>query len=271
MTPYIDSARGVFMQLNIGSSIKRIVLLWLLLFFMVPVSPCPAKQTLNARKILDRVDDLFRGKSSKGIMTMKIVTVHWTRTLKVEWWSEGKDKSLMRILAPKKEKGTATLRVGNDIWNYLPKVNRIIKLPSSMMSASWMGSHFTNDDLVKESRMAEDYTFELTFRGKRDKGEILEVTCLPKPDAPVVWGKVLVVVRPGDYLPLKILYYDEEMKLVRTMYFSDIGPLGNRTLPRIMRIVPEDKPHEMTEMTYEKMTFDLALPARTFSIRSLRR
>jgi len=243
----------------------------LLFFFILPVPPCPAGQILNARQILDRVDDLFRGKSSKGIMTMKIDTAHWTRTLKVEWWSQGKDKALMRILKPEKEKGTATLRVGNDIWNYLPKVNRIIKLPSSMMSASWMGSHFTNDDLVKESRMAEDYTFELSFRGERDGREILEVTCHPKPDAAVVWGKVLVVVRPVDYLPLKILYYDEDMHLARTMHFSNIGLLGDRTLPRVMRMVPEDKPDEMTEITYEKMAFDLDLPAQTFSIRSLKR
>jgi len=267
----IDSFRGIPMEKNMSSLVKRMSVLLLLLVFIVPASPCSAMQTLNAKGILDRVDDLFRGKSSKGIMTMKIVTAHWTRTLKVEWWSEGKDKSLMRILRPKKEEGTATLRVGNDIWNYLPKVNRVIKLPSSMMSASWMGSHFTNDDLVKESRMAEDYTFELTFRGKRDGREILEVTCFPKPDAPVVWGKVMVAVRPVDYLPLKILYYDEDMSLARTMYFSHIGPLGNRILPRVMRIVPADKPEEMTEITYEQMTFDLDLPAEVFSIRSLRR
>ncbi len=258
------------MNSKIISPIKRVSFSLLLFLFILPVSPCSAGQILNARKILDRVDDLFRGKSSKGIMTMKIVTAHWTRTLRVEWWSEGKDKSLMRILRPKKEEGTATLRVGNDIWNYLPKVNRIIKLPSSMMSASWMGSHFTNDDLVKESRMADDYTFELTFRGERDGREILEVTCHPKPDAAVVWGKVLVVVRPVDYLPLKILYYDEDMNPARTMHFSDIGPLGDRTLPRVMRMVPEDKPDEMTQITYEEMTFDLDLPERIFSIRSLK-
>ena len=204
-------------------------------------------------------------------MSMKIIAAHWTRTLRLAWSSQGKDKSLIRILAPKKEKGTTTLRVGNEIWNYLSKVNRVIKLPSSMMSATWMGSHFTNDDLVKETRMAEDYTFELTFRGERDGRKILEITCHPKPDAAVVWGKVMVVVRPNDYLPLKTLYYDEDMHLIRTMYFSDIGPLGDRNLPREMRIVPEDKPNEMTRIVYERMTFNLDLPADTFSIRSLKR
>ncbi len=226
---------------------------------------------LSPKEILDRVDDLFRGISSHGRMTMKITTAHWKRSLTLEFWSEGKEKSLIRILAPKKEKGTATLRVGNDMWNYLPKVKRIIKLPSSMMSASWMGSHFTNDDLVKESRMAEDYTFEVTFEGEREGHKIVEVTCHPKPDAAVVWGKVVVTVRRVDYLPLNCIYYDEDLYRARTMIFSKIGRFGERRLPTVMTVVPEDKPNEKTEVVYEEMTFDLDLPPQTFSLRSLQR
>lgn len=127
------------------------------------------------------MDDLFRGKSSQGLMTMTVVTKHWKRTLTMQWWSKGKDRSLVRILAPKKEAGTATLRVGNDVWNYLPKVKRVIKLPSSMMSGSWMGSHFTNDDLVKESRMADDYTFKITFQGCATAGRSSRSPAGPSP------------------------------------------------------------------------------------------
>jgi len=234
-------------------------------------SPCQAQESLTPKEILDKVDDLFRGQSSHGRMTMKITTIHWKRSLSLDFWSQGKDKSLIRILSPKKEKGTSTLRVGNDIWNYLPKVKKVIKLPSSMMSASWMGSHFTNDDLVKESRMADDYTFELTFIGERDGQEIMEITCHPKPDAAVVWGKVLVTVRPGDYLPLKILYFDEDLKPARTMLFSQIDTLRDRTLPTLMRVIPEHKPGEKTEILYENITFDLVLPKKTFSLRSLQK
>ncbi len=230
-----------------------------------------AGEQLSPKEILDKMDDLFRGKSSEGRMTMTIATAHWTRTLTLEFWSEGKDKSLIRILAPKKEKGTATLRVENDIWNFLPKIKRVIKLPSSMMSASWMGSHFTNDDLVKESRMAEDFTFELTFRGKRGGQEIIQVTCYPKPEAAVVWGKVLVTVRAEDWLPLNSKYYDEDFKLARTMVFSKINLLGDRTIPTLMTVIPEDKPNEKTEVLYEKMIFDLDLPENTFSLRRLQR
>ena len=230
-----------------------------------------AMERLSAKDILNRVDDLFRGKSSRGRMTMSIQTAHWKRTLSLKFWSEGKDKSLIRILEPKKEKDTATLRVGNNIWNYLPKVKRVIKLPSSMMSASWMGSHFTNDDLVKESRMAEDYTVEVTFQGKRDNHRIIEITCYPKPDAAVVWGKVVVMVRPEDYLPIESRYYDEDLTLARTMVFSKIGLLGGRSLPAKMLIIPEDKPKEKTEVTYDDIDFDLELPKDTFSLRNLQK
>ena len=127
-----------------------------------------AQEDLTPGAILDRIDDLYRGKSSHAIMRMAVVTENWTRELELESWSMGKEKSLMRILSPRKEKGTATLKSGKQMWNYLPKVDRVIKIPSSMMGSSWMGSHFTNDDLVKESRMAEDYDFEYgeTISGK---------------------------------------------------------------------------------------------------------
>ena len=249
-------------------------LLWLILWFVAVVpGACLAEnfEHLTPKQILDKVDDLFRGKSSYGRMTMSIATAHWSRTLSLAFWSEGKDKSLIRILKPKKEKGTATLRVENDIWNYLPKVKRVIKLPSSMMSASWMGSHFTNDDLVKESRMADDYTFELTFNGEKDGQDIVELTCHPKTEAAIVWGKVIVTVRKKDYLPLDTRYYDEDMVLARTMFFSEIGPLGDRIIPKRMVVIPADKPDEKTEVLYSAMTFDADLPEKTFSLRNLQK
>jgi hypothetical protein len=202
---------------------------------------------------------------------MTVTTVHWKRSLTLEMWTKGKDKSLIRIRAPKKEKGTATLRSGNDIWNYLPKVNRVIKLPSSMMAASWMGSHFTNDDLVKESRMAEDYTFEITFLGENQGQEIVEITCQPKAEAAIVWGKVVVMARTADYLPLWVQYFNEDLQLARTMTFSQVDRLGGRKLPTVVTMVPEDKPRELTIITYEKMEFNMQLDDDFFSLRTLQR
>jgi outer membrane lipoprotein-sorting protein len=226
---------------------------------------------LTPKQILDKVDDLFRGKSSRSLATMSVTTAHWKRSLTLEFWSKGKDKSLVRVLAPKKEKGTTTLRSGNDIWNYLPKVKRIIKLPSSMMAASWLGSHFTNDDLVKESRMADDYTFELTFSGVSEGHEIVEITCHPKPKAAVVWGKVLVRARLKDYLPVFVKYFDEDLRLTRTMTFSKVDQLGHRLLPTLVTMVPEDKPEESTIILYKEFDFDLDLDDDFFSLRTLQR
>ena len=229
------------------------------------------EQPLTPKQILDKVDDLFRSQSSHGLATMTVATAHWKRSLSLEMWSAGKEKSLVRILAPKKEKGTATLRSGNDIWNYLPKVKRVIKLPSSMMAASWMGSHFTNDDLVKESRMADDYTFEITFIGEGAGEEIVEVTCYPKPEAAVVWGKVLVRARMKNYLPLFVKYFDEDLRLARTMTFSQVAELGGRLIPAMVTMVPEEKPEESTIIHYEKMDFDIGLENDFFSLRTLQR
>lgn len=245
------------------------VLASVVIIFCFPLKS-PAQEK-TAQEILDRVDDLFRGDSSHGKMTMEITTEHWKRALTIELWSKGKEKSFMRVLSPKKERGTATLRSGNNLWNFLPKIKRVIKLPSSMMASSWMGSHFTNDDLVKESRMVDDYDFNISFSGQRDGVHVVEITCTPKENAAVVWGKLVVVVNYQSMLPLKILYYDEDMVLARTMTFEDIGSLSGRRLPRKIIIKPEDKPKESTVIIYHELTFNLDLKDSLFSLRSLQR
>lgn len=226
---------------------------------------------LTPAQILDRVDDLFRGSSSHGQATMTVRTENWSRSLVLEFWSKGTDLSLVRILEPKKEKGTATLKADRDLWNYLPKVKRVVKLPSSMMSASWMGSHFSNDDLVRESRMTEDYTFEITFSGERDGAEIIEITCMPKPEAPVVWGKVVVTVANQGYMPRHVRYYDEDLDLSRTLTYSDEKELGGRRLPAHMEMQPADKADERTVVEYDEIEFDVELADDTFSLQNLQR
>jgi outer membrane lipoprotein-sorting protein len=223
----------------------------------------------RAREILDHVDDLFRGESSHGRATMTIKTQYWTRTLELEFWSKGKDRSLIRILAPEKEKGTATLKVGNDLWNYLPKVKRVVKLPASMLSASWMGSHLTNDDLVKESRMAEDYDCEIGSEGERAGVALVEITCIPKPDAPVEWGKVVVAVRKPDNMPLEVRFYDEDMNLARTLRYGDVRELDGRRLPTTVTVVPANDPDEFTRIHYDEIDFDVPLDDDFFSLRTL--
>ena len=241
---------------------------FLILGIIISISNSHA-DILTAEKILDNVDDLYRSNASHGILTLSVTTVNWQRTLTLEQWSKGEDKSLIKILKPKKEKGLATLRVDKNMWNYMPKVKRVVKIPSSMMSSSWMGSHFTNDDLVKQSRMAEDYTFSITFEGTKDDKEIIEVTCLPNKEAAVVWGKVEVVVYADDYLPLRMIYYDEDLLLSRTLEFTNIEMMDGKMIPTMMNMIPTDEPGESTTVKWEEVQFDVTIDDEFFSLRKL--
>ena len=224
---------------------------------------------ISPEKILNNVDDLYRSNASHSILTLSVTTVNWQRTLTLEQWSKGEDKSLIKVLKPKKEKGLATLRVDKNVWNFLPKVKRVVKIPSSMMSSSWMGSHFTNDDLVKQSRMTEDYTFSITFEGMKDGKEIIEVTCLPNKEAAVVWGKVEVVVYADDYLPLRMIYYDEDLLLSRTLEFTNIEMMDGKIIPTMMSMIPTDEPGESTTVKWEEVKFDVTIDDDFFSLRKL--
>ena len=214
-------------------------------------------------------DDMLRGESSESRITMRIKTKRWQRELRLYILSEGSEKFLARIEAPAKERGTATLKVEQNIWNYLPKVDRTIKVPSSMLSAGWMGSHFTNDDLVRESRYSEDFDCEFLERPEGSSGHWV-VRCTPRPDAPVVWGAVDIRFRAEDQLPDRVEFLDERTELVRTVQYEDIGRLGGKTLPRRIRVFPADDSEEFTEIVYEEMAFDIDLPPGTFSLQSLR-
>jgi outer membrane lipoprotein-sorting protein len=224
----------------------------------------------TAKEIVDRVDQLMRGRSSHGNVEMKIKTEHWSRDLSMEVWSLGTEYSLVRVTAPPREAGTATLKAGQEVWNYLPRVDRTIKVPPSLMMGSWMGSHFTNDDLVKESRMVDDYDIEISFQGSRDGVDVWEFKLTPKPEAAVVWGHIVEQVRKDDLMPAWVRYYDEEGALVRTMTFSDYQRMDDRLVPAQMVVVPTDKPDESTTLLYHDLEFNISLDESFFSLRNLR-
>lgn len=230
-----------------------------------------AQLDLRAKEIVDHVDRLLRGDSSYGVAVMSIATEHWKRSKTLEIWSRGAEDALIRILEPEKEAGVATLKVGSDIWNYLPKIDRTIRVPTSMMMASWMGSHFTNDDLVKESRLIRDYDIRLAFEGKRDQVEVYEFVLTPLPNAPVVWGRIELRVRTIDLLPVWARYYGEDGRLKRTLTFTDYKNMGGRLVPTRTRMVPQDKPDEYTEIVYSQLKFNLPIPEGTFSLAGLRK
>ena len=246
---------------------RRIFLLFS--FIVIIFSKYAQANNIDPEKILDNVDDIYRSNASHAIITLSVTTVNWERTLTLEQWSKGEDKSLIKVLKPKKEKGLTTLRVDNNVWNYMPKVKRVVKIPSSMMSSSWMGSHFTNDDLVKQSRMADDYTFSITFEGIKEEKNIVEITCIPKKNAAVVWGKVEVVVYRDDYIPLRMIYYDEDLLVSRTLEFADIQMMDGKMIPTLMNMIPAEEPDESTNVRWEEIKFGVAIGDEFFSLRKL--
>jgi len=218
------------------------------------------------RKLVDKADRITRGDSSKGVMTMKVYK-RGTVSMRIRFWSQGRDKFLVKVVRPSRLRGMATLKSGDNLWNYLPRLDRIMRLGSSTMGSSWMGSHFTNDDLVKETDVRKHYdcaAFE-------DDGKYLTVTMRPKPDAPVVWGKVVAKVRKRDTMPLWFRYYDERGALKRTMRYERVRKMGGRRIPTRMVLQPEDAPSERTVVTYNRVRFNVPLGDRTFTLQGLKR
>jgi outer membrane lipoprotein-sorting protein len=223
-----------------------------------------------ARETVDRVARLFSGKSSIATLQMQIVGENGQRDLTMKIWTQG-DNALVRIISPEKDSGTAILKIGSDIWYYLPKVNRTIKAPSSMTMTSWMGSDFTLDDLVKESGLVRDYSLANSFEGKRGEVAVYEYTMTPRPGAAVVWGKIVLQVRQANLMPAWQGYYDEDGKLVRDLAFSDYKTMGGRLMPTHLVMRSLDKPGQQSTIVYEDLAFDVPIGAGTFSLPNLKR
>ncbi len=236
---------------------------------LLPLGAAHAQSAPSAREIVDRVDRMLRGNASRGDVVMEIATEHWTRSLEMRVWSLGTRYALVRVVAPPREAGTATLKANDEVWNYLPRVDRTIKVPPSLMMGAWMGSHFTNDDLVKESRMIDDYDIAIGFEGERQGVAVWEFDLTPRPEAAVVWGKIVMQVRKADLMPTWARYYDERGNLMRTMTFGDYRTMGGRLVPALTTVRPEDKPDERTTVRYRSLEFDVPLTPDFFSLRNL--
>ena len=224
--------------------------------------------------LLNHTDDLNRGRSSTSSITLNVNNPRYQRTLKMKVWTRGTSRSLIRILSPKREAGMATLKVDDEAWNYMPNLDRTLKISTSAMGGSWMGSHFTNDDLVRGSRLSEAYTWALKEKPKGAQGRYL-IYLRAKPDAPVVWGSLILEIN-AQKVPLKMRYFNERGRLIRTMTFDDIREVGELLIPFKMRIEPASKrkgqpAQEWTELTYDTLQFDVELERSIFSLRALKR
>lgn len=198
----------------------------------------------------------MRGKTSQAEMIIQTIRPTWTRELKLKTWTKGTTYTMILITSPVKEKGTVFLKSGKEVWNWVPSIERVIKLPPSMMTQSWMGTDFTNDDLVKESSIVDDYTHSFAGDSVIQGRDCFKIKLVPKPEAAVVWGMIMVWIDKKDYLQMRAEFYNEDNELVSTMQSYDVKMMGNRLLPAKVEMIPADKKGEKTIMIYNNIVFD---------------
>lgn len=225
----------------------------------------------SAKEIVKKMDDNAFGGRLKSTMKMTIVRPDWSRTMEFKSWADGSDYSLILVTAPAREKGISYLKREREMWNFQPSIDRTIKMPPSMMTQSWMGSDFKNDDLVRQSSVVNDYTHKLLGKETIDGRECYKIEMIPNEDAAVVWGKVVIWIDTKDYLNLKTEHYDEDEELVDTNYGQKVKELGGRLLPTKMVLVPADEEGHKTIMEYLSLEFDAKFEARFFSTQNMKR
>ncbi len=225
----------------------------------------------DIKEIIKKADEKFRGASSEAVMTMIIERPTWSREVTMKSWSLGDEYSLIYIIAPAKEKGQVFLKRQKEMWNYVPNIERMIKIPPSMMMQSWMGSDFTNDDLVRESSVVNDYNHKLVGEEKVHGYNCYKVELIPLDDAPVVWGKVNMWISKGELYWLKGEYFDEDGILVNTELLTDIKQMDDRKIPTRLEMIPANEPGNRTIIIFKSMKFSVKIEESFFSQQNMRR
>jgi outer membrane lipoprotein-sorting protein len=248
------------------STAKIMILMLLLLSGFHSAAEQP--QT-DAKQLVRAAMDHWRGLTSRSDMTLTIHRPDWERSMTMQGWSRGDKQSLVRVVSPKKDAGNATLLDDNSMWTFSPRVNRVIKIPSSMMSQSWMGSDFSNKDISKSTDIIDQYDHVLDSTENVDGHTVYTVTAIPLEDAAVVWGKEVLVIR-DDYVLLEEQYWDQDGILVKVLKTTEIREMSGRSVASTMRMAKVETPAEWTEMTVNDIEFDADLPPNTFTLSNLR-
>lgn len=222
---------------------------------------------LSPDAIVKNVQHNLQSDSGYSKITMRVSTSRGERTMQLESWNRGNEKSFIKILYPKSESGITFLKIDTTMWQYVPKIEKTIKIPSSMMMQSWMGSDFTNDDMAKESSIVDDYIPSITV----ESTESYTLLLTPKPDAAVVWGKIVLEVAKEYFVPIKALYYDEDGILIRTLFYSDVKVYGTHHLPTRMTLIPVAKKSNRTVVLFEEVNFDAVIEDERFTMGALKR
>jgi outer membrane lipoprotein-sorting protein len=246
----------------------KIPLLLLSLMFALPGAVIAETDTATRAKILiDEMEALYRGDASKAKITMRVETPYYQRSMKMESSNLGTEKAFIRILSPKKERGISTLKIDQEMWNYLPKINKVIKVPPSLMMGSWMGSDFTNDDLVKQTTLTQKYELSMT-----ETEDTFVVTLTPREQTVTVWGKIEYTVNKVHQIPVSQNFYDDNDKLIRSLLFKEPKLYQGRLLPSVLEMIPLNKEGHKTVIIYEELDFSPTdVDENIFSLRNLRK
>lgn len=228
-------------------------------------------QEMTAKEVIEKAWELMRGESNKGEMTMTIIRPKWERSLSFKTWAKGSDYSIIYVTAPAKEKGQVFLKREKEMWNWVPSIDRMIKIPPSMMMQSWMGSDMTNDDLVKESSIVDDYEHKILGKENIEGHDCYKMELVPHEDAPVVWGKIISWISVKEYFTLKNEYYDEDDYLVNIETLSKIKNVGDRMMPTFFEIIPVEKEGHKTTMEFNNIEFNVDISDSFFSIQNMKR
>jgi len=243
--------------------------LFLFALFFLSLSSLSFSQ--DATEIVRKSNNLIMGKTSQGINKMKVVRPDWEREVSMKIWSKGNDYYLILITAPAREKGQVFLKRKKEMWNWIPSINRMIKIPPSMMSQSWMGSDFTNDDLLKEGSIVKDYEHKIIGSDSIDGYDCYKIELIPKLEAAVVWSKIITWIEKKQYFQLRVEFYDETDELINTQFGSEIKKMGGRTLPAKMVMIPADKEGNQTIIELVDVEFDKKIADKFFSQQNMKR
>ena len=235
-----------------------------LVILIVMMSGAQTAAAQDAAEIVRASIDNWRGKSSYGEMTMTIHRPTWERTMSMRAWTQGSKKTLVRVTAPKKDAGNGTLMVDNNMWSYAPKVNRVIKVPSSMMGQSWMGSDFSNKDVSRADNIVDEYDHTLLGKEEHEGHTVFVIESIPHEEAAVVWGKEILRIRDDDVL-VSQEFYDQDGVLAKVLESLEVGEMGGRTIAIRQRMAKTDSEDEWTEFRIDSVEFDIAISDNLFT------
>ena len=261
-----DQARSPALAASTNTP-PRLGILLLLISLLSTGSPQTTEP--SARELIRKAMDHWRGLTSQSVMTMTIHRPDWERSMTMESWSKGEKLTLVRVIEPKRDAGNGTLLNDNSMWTFSPKVNRVIKVPSSMMSQSWMGSDFSNKDIAKSTDIIDQYEHSLSGTSERDGHRYYTITSIPHEDAAVVWGKEVITIR-DDYVLMEQQFWDQDDVLVKSLRTLEVAVMGGRPVARLMRMQKTETPDEWTQLTAERVEFDLELADSLFTLSNLR-